>query len=150
MEATRARLLAVTAAQTRAAGFAPGTERAGLPQLVASVDQERSAAEEDRELLRARLDMLHNHPVGLHSFETFAAARAAALVEHLRYAVIRDIRDLLAADQLEIATYTLLAAAAGARGRPRDGEPPTPTASRGAHRGGAPDRRTRLRPGSRA
>lgn len=84
---------------------------------MALVDQERSAAEEDRELLRGRLAMLHHHPVRLHAFETFAAARAAALVEHLRsYKVIRDIRDLLAADQLEIATYTLLASAAGRAG----------------------------------
>lgn len=57
-----------------------------------------------------------------HGFETFAAARATALVEQIRsYKLvrdIRDIRDMLAADRLETATYDLLARAAERAGDP--------------------------------
>jgi hypothetical protein len=50
---------------------------------------------------------------------TFAAARATALVERIRsYKLVRDIRDLLAADQLETPTYDLLARAAERAGDP--------------------------------
>lgn len=55
----------------------------------------------------------------MHAFETVAAARAAGLIEHIRsYRLVRDIRDLLAASQLETATYTLLAKAAERAGHP--------------------------------
>jgi hypothetical protein len=50
METMRARLLAVTAGQARAAGVAAGAEDAGLAHLVALVDQERSGAANDRNL----------------------------------------------------------------------------------------------------
>ena len=105
MEAMRASLLAVTARQARAAGMAAGAEDAGLASLIALVDQERSAAADDRDLLRQRLRALNHHPSFAHGFETFAAARATALVEQIRsYKLVRDVRDMLAADQLETAT----------------------------------------------
>lgn len=116
-EAIRASLLRVTAAQARQAGAAPGTEDAGLARLVAHVDQQRSEAESGRDLLDERIRALDHHPPRLHTFETTAAARAAALVEHVReYKVVRDVRDLLAAERLETATYTLLAGAADRAG----------------------------------
>lgn len=49
-ETMRARLLAVSAGQARAAGVAAGAEDAGLAHLVAPVDQERSGAANDRNL----------------------------------------------------------------------------------------------------
>ncbi len=119
MQAMRASLLAVTAKHARAAGLAAGAEDAGLVNLIALVDQERSAAAGDRDLLRQRLRTLNHHPSLAHGFETFAAARATALVEQIRsYKLIRDIRDMLAADQLETATYDLLARAAERAGDP--------------------------------
>jgi hypothetical protein len=119
MEAMRASLLAITARQARAAGIAAGAEDAGLVNLIALVDQERSAAADDRDLLRQRLRALNHHPSFAHGFETFAAARATALVEQIRsYKLVRDIRDMLAADRLETATYDLLARAAERAGDP--------------------------------
>jgi ferritin-like metal-binding protein YciE len=113
MEAMRASLLRVTATQANAAGVAAGAEDAGLRDLVALIEQERSAAADQRDQLRAQLLALHHRPSRVHAFETFAAARATALVEHIRsYRLVRDIRDLLAASQLETASYTLLARAA--------------------------------------
>jgi hypothetical protein len=119
MEAMRASLLQATAAQTRAAGIAAGAEDAGLPDLVALIDQERSAAADHRDRLRDQLLALHRHPSRVHALETFAAARATARVEQIRSCrLMRDIRDLLAASQLETATYTLLAKAAERAGHP--------------------------------
>jgi hypothetical protein len=113
MEAMRARLLSVSSTQTRAVGSASGVEDAGLPLLVALVEQERASAEDDRNRIDERLRAPHHHPFRRHGFETLAAARAGALVEHVRdYKVVRDLRDLVAADRLESATYDLLAAAA--------------------------------------
>jgi hypothetical protein len=113
MEAMHASLLRVTAAQAGAAGTPSGAEDAGLPQLIALVDQERADAAHNRDLLRERLQALHRHPSHLHAFETLLATRATALVEHIRsYQLIRDIRDLLAADELETVSYELLARAA--------------------------------------
>jgi hypothetical protein len=113
MEAMHASLLRVTAAQARAASLPSGAEDAGLPQLIVLVDQERADAAHDRDLLHERLRALHRHPSHLHAFETLLATRATALVEHIRsYKLIRDIRDLLAADELEAASYELLARAA--------------------------------------
>jgi ferritin-like metal-binding protein YciE len=129
MEAMRASLLAVTAAQARAAANAPGAEDAGLGRLVALIDQERYAAEHDRDLLREQLQALDHHPSRRHAFETFAAARATALVEHIRsYKLVRDIRDLVAAGELEAASYELLAGAAD-----RAGDPDTASLARKLH-----------------
>jgi hypothetical protein len=82
---------------------------------------------------------------------TFATTRATALVEQIRsYKLVRDIRDLLAADQLETATYDLLARAAE-----RAGDPDTANLAQqlGASERTAarpPHRRTRRRAGDRA
>jgi len=81
--------------------------------------------------LHQRLGALREHPFPAHAFETFAAARATALVEQIRSnKLVRDIRDLLAADQLETATYDLLARAAERAGDPdtagRDPARPAP------------------------
>lgn len=113
METMRARLLAVTAAQSREAAAAAGTEEAGADRLVAVVEEARAAEEAHRDLLARRRRELDGRRPWLLGWETFAAARTTALVEHVRdYKIVRDLRDLLAADELAIATYELLERAA--------------------------------------
>jgi hypothetical protein len=145
-----ARLPARRACRASAAGVAAGAEDAGLAHLVALVDQERSGAANDRNLCTS--GSVHSattpSPARLRDF---AAARATALVEQIRsYKLVRDIRDLLAADQLETATYDLLARAAE-----RAGDPDTANLAQqlGASERTAarpPHRRTRRRAGDRA
>ncbi len=49
----------------------------------------------------------------IHAAETFAALRTTAMGEHLRgYKLARDMRDLVAADELATTTYRLLERAA--------------------------------------
>lgn len=117
METMRARLAAVTAAQTREAAAAAGTEQAGAGRLIAAVEQARAAGEAHREpLARLRRGREERRP-WLLGWETFAAARATALVDRVRdYKSVRDVRDLLAADELALATYELLARAADRAG----------------------------------
>lgn len=112
-ESMRAALLAVSASQSREAGIAAGAEEAGLAGLVDLIDGERAETARRREQLGDRLRALGHHASRLHAWETFAAARSASLVEHVRgYKLIRDVRDLLAAGRLETGTYELLRRAA--------------------------------------
>lgn len=113
MEGLHASLLAVAAAQARETGIAVGAEEAGLARLVTLIDQERATTQSARHLLRERLDHLGHHPARVHAAETFAALRTTAMGEHLRgYKLARDMRDLLAADELATTTYRLLERAA--------------------------------------
>ncbi|HEY4279456.1 MAG TPA: hypothetical protein VGM91_14625 [Conexibacter sp.] len=113
MEQMRARLLEVTLAQTRQAGLVAGAEDAGLQPLLAAIARERDLAGEHARLLRERARELGRPTSRLHSWETFAAARASAASEHVRgYKLARDLRDVIAADHLEIATLDLLEHAA--------------------------------------
>ena len=151
METMRASLLAVTARQARAAGMAAGPEDAGLAHPVALVDQERSGAANDRDLLRHRLEAFGRHSSPAHAFETFAAARAMALVEQIRsYKLVRDIRDLLAADQTRDRHLRPPVTRRRTRRRSRHRKPRAAARRERAHRGRPPHRRTRRRAGDRA
>ena len=113
MEEMRASLLTLTSSHENAAGIASGTEDAGLPRLLDLVDEERAATDDRLEQLRRRIRDVGAQPLEGHPWETFAAARTTALVESIRsYKVIRDVRDVIAADHLASATYGLLEQAA--------------------------------------
>ncbi len=113
MEEMRASLLTLTSSHENAAGIASGSEDAGLPRLLNLVDEERAATDDRLEKLRRRIRDVGAEPLEAHPWETFAAARATALVESIRsYKVIRDVRDVIAADHLASATYGLLEQAA--------------------------------------
>ncbi|MGK2936848.1 MAG: hypothetical protein ACSLFR_03445 [Solirubrobacteraceae bacterium] len=113
MEQMRTRLLTVTAGQSRQAGIASGADEAGLGRLVEGIDQERAEVDEHLRLLRGRLQELGERPSRVRGWETFAAARTAAMSQHVRgYKLARDVRDVIASDELEVATYELLKRAA--------------------------------------
>jgi hypothetical protein len=113
MEAMRARLLKVTAAQGREAGIASGAEEAGLDGVLDAIDRESNEVDEHLRLVRERMQAVGHRTPRLHAWETFAAARATAMAEHVRgYKLARDVRDIVASDQLEVATYELLERAA--------------------------------------
>ena len=109
MEQMRASLLTLASSHENAAGNASGAEDARLPRLLNAIEQERAATAERLQQLRHRATTIGARPIGAHPWETFAAARATALVESIRsYKVVRDIRDVIAADHLATATYDLL------------------------------------------
>ncbi|HEU4976539.1 MAG TPA: hypothetical protein VFT50_15715 [Baekduia sp.] len=113
MEQMRERLLAVTAAQGREAAFASGAEDAGIRRILDTIDRESGEAGEHLRRIDARMRELGHRRSRLHAWETFAAARATALSEHVRaYKLARDVRDVVASDELEVATYDLLERAA--------------------------------------
>ena len=112
-EEMRASLLTLTSSHENAAGSASGSEDAGLPRLLNLVDEERAATDDRLENLRRRIRDVGAEPLAAHPWETFAASRTTALVESIRsYKVIRDVRDVIAADHLATATYGLLEQAA--------------------------------------
>lgn len=113
MEHMRARLLTVAAAQSQQAGIASGAEDAGLASLLDAIEQERCMVDDHLRRVRGRMSELGHHTPRLHGWESFGAARATALAEHVRgYRLARDVRDILASDHLEVATYELLERAA--------------------------------------
>lgn len=113
VEEMRGGLLEMTAWHQRAAANPAGTEAAGLSGLLQLTELERAAAREQRELLLRRSALLDGRPSALGRWETLAAARAASLVESARsFKVLRDARDVIAAEHLQIATFELLERAA--------------------------------------
>jgi ferritin-like metal-binding protein YciE len=113
MEEMRASLLTLASSHENAAGGVSGSEDAGLPRLLDLVDEERTATDDRLETLKRRIRDVGAEPLVSHPWETFAAARTTALIESIRsYKVIRDVRDVIAADHLASATYGLLEQAA--------------------------------------
>lgn len=112
-EEMRSSLLTLTNAHERSVGNVAGAEDAGLGQLLWLSEQEYADAEEHRRALRKRSMQLGGRHFRLQSWGTLAAARTTALAETSRgFKIVRDARDLIAAEHLETATYELLERAA--------------------------------------
>lgn len=117
MEDMRSSLLNLTVAHERSVGNVAGAEDAGLEQLLWLSEQEHASAEEHRRALRERSLRLGGRRARLQSWGTIAAARTTALAETGRgFKIVRDARDLIAAEHLESATYELLERAASREG----------------------------------
>lgn len=113
MEQMRASMLSVAADHGNEAGVAPGAEEAGLERVLDALGREATEADAHLHAVRRRVRERGHRSSRLHNWESFAAARATGLSEHVRgYKLVRDVRDVVASDQLEAATFDLLELAA--------------------------------------